>query len=101
MSSGYGSEQGRLADEESIAGARISAAELLGIHAERIYEILQEGDEAQAADLSMHLSIAEIALAAISDPPARLAMTCPRDGTAVIYDFALGKYCCARRHCPP
>jgi hypothetical protein len=101
MSSAYGSYQARTVSEESIVAARISAAELLTIHADRIYELLQQGDDALAAELAMHQSIAAVALAAIANPPTQLAMTCPRDGTAVVYDFAVGKYCCAQRHCPP
>ncbi len=101
MGAGFGADQGRPVNEESIAGARISAAELLSIHAERAYEILQQYDDAMAPELATHLSIARIALNAISETPRQLAMTCPRDGTPVIYDFAVGKYCCAQRHCPP
>jgi hypothetical protein len=94
------SRLGRL-DERYVADARVAAAELLSAHSDRIYEIAQDYEQASAPDLAMHVSIARVALEAISDPPARLNMTCPCDGTPVIYDIATGKYCCAERHCPP
>ncbi len=96
------SESGlRRLEDRYVADARVAAAELLSIHSDRISEIVQDGSQVSASDLAMHISIARIALDAVSDPPARLSMTCPCDGTPVIYDIAVGKYCCAERHCPP
>jgi len=97
----YGPGEAGRVDEASIAGARTSAAELLSIHAERAFEILQERGDADNLELLTHLHIVRVALDAISSTPALLEMTCPRDGTPVIYDFTVGKYCCAQRHCPP
>jgi hypothetical protein len=98
---GTGRDRVRRLDERYVADARVAAAELLNVHADRISEIAQESGARINSDLMMHISIAREALDAVADPPAQLGISCPCDGTPVIYDIAVGKYCCANRHCPP
>jgi hypothetical protein len=97
---GAGGQEARVA-ELHVGRARIAASDLLSIHAERVSELMQGNGGIIDSDVSVHLSIVQAGLEAIADTPIRLNITCPRDGTPVIYDFAVGKYCCAQRHCPP
>lgn len=99
--SGPGRDRLGQLDDRYIADARVAAADLLTVHSERISEIVQETDGGSGSELAMHVSMARMALDAVADPPARLSMACPCDGTPVIYDIAVGQYCCANRHCPP
>lgn len=97
---GAGGQETRVA-ELHVGRARIAASDLLSIHAERVSELMQDNGGVIDSDVRVHLSIVQAGLEAIADTPIRLNITCPRDGTPVIYDFAVGKYCCAQRHCPP
>jgi hypothetical protein len=98
---GAGRDRLRRLDERYVADARVAAAELLSVHSDRISDLVQESGAIIDSDLAMHISIARVALEAVADPPAQLSISCPCDGTPVIYDIAVGKYCCANRHCPP
>ena len=92
-------EQADLSSEH-VPGARMAAAKVLIAQATSILSALETSGGEWDAHVASLTSLAGAAFGAIQKPVSFLG-TCPNDGTQVEYDWAVGEYCCAMRHCPP
>jgi hypothetical protein len=84
------------------AAARRAAAVLLERQVLRMAEFLRELPENvdPIPRLAPMLALSRTALDAVQEPAFFIGL-CPDDGTRVEYDYTIGEYCCALRHCPP